>query len=159
MSTSGAGSPFIYSTGDISVTKTSGTSTGAQAVVVEGKNTASVLEESNLNCYGTGNRGDIDKCGVMLYQSMSGDAASGTSTFNFKASTITIDSKSSVYSSAPMFFITNTDAVINLEGCSFTYGSSIFLDTKGTTAWGTTGTNGGVVTLNLKNQNVEGNFV
>ena len=90
---------------------------------------------------------------------MSGDADSGTSTFNCKISTITIDSKSSVYSSAPMFFITNTDAVINLEGCTFTYGSNIFLDTKGTTEWGTTGTNGGVVTLNLKNQNVVGNFV
>ncbi len=162
LSTGGAGSPLIYSTGDITVSKTTGTSTGAQAVVVEGKNTASVLEGSNLNCYGIGNRGSgdkVDKCGVMLYQSMSGDADSGTSTFNCKASTITIDSKSSVYSSAPMFFITNTDAVINLEGCTFTYGSNIFLDTKGTTEWGTTGTNGGVVTLNLKNQNVVGNFV
>ena len=163
LSTAGAGSPLIYSTGVISVTKTTGTSTGAQAVVVEGKNTASVLEESELNCYGIGNRevsgSKVDNCGIMLYQSMSGDAASGTSTFNCKASTITIDEKSSLYSSAPMFFITNTDAVINLEGCTFTYGSSIFLDTKGTSAWGTTGTNGGVVTLNLKNQNVVGNFV
>ena len=162
LSTGGAGSPLIYSTGDITASKTIGTSTGAQAVVVEGKNTASVLEGSNLNCYGIGNRGSgdkVDKCGVMLYQSMSGDADSGTSTFNCKISTITIDSKSSVYSSAPMFFITNTDAVINLEECTFTYGSNIFLDTKGTTEWGTTGTNGGVVTLNLKNQNVAGNFV
>ena len=171
LSTGGAGSPLIYSTGDITASKTIGTSTGAQAVVVEGKNTASVLEGSNLNCYGIGNRGSgdkVDKCGVMLYQSMSGDADSGTSTFNCKISTITIDSKSSVYSSAPMFFITNTDAVINLEGCTFTYGSNIFLDTKGTTEWGTTGTNGGVVvgnfvidsssglTINLESSNITG---
>ena len=159
LSTAGAGSPLIYSTGIITVTKTTGTSTGAQAVVVEGKNTASVLEGSNLNCYGIGNRKDVDKCGVMLYQSMSGDADSGTSTFNCKESTISIDSKSSNYTSAPMFFITNTDAVINLEGCTFTYGSNIFLDTKGTSEWGSSGSNGGVVTLNLKNQNVVGNFV
>ena len=159
LSTAGAGSPLIYSTGDITVTQTTGTSTGAQAVVVEGKNTASVLENSELTCYGIGNRGSIDKCGVMLYQSMSGDAESGTTTFNCKASTINIDSSSSVYSSAPMFFITNTDAVINLEGCTFNYGSNIFLDTEGTTAWGSTGSNGGVVTLNLVNQNVEGDFV
>ena len=95
----------------------------------------------------------------MLYQSMSGDADSGTSTFNCQSSTITIDSQSSVYDSAPMFFITNTDAMINLDSCSFTYGSNIFLKAGGTSKWGSTGSNGGVVTLNLKNQNVVGNFV
>ena len=159
LSTAGAGSPLIYSTGVITVTKTTGTATGAQAVVVEGKNTASVLEGSELTCYGLPNRNNIDKCGIMLYQSMSGDADSGTSTFNCKASTIIIDSSSSVSSTAPMFFITNTDAEINLEGCTFTYGSGIFLDTKGTSEWGSTGSNGGVITLNLKNQNIKGDFV
>jgi hypothetical protein len=38
LSTAGAGSPLIYSTGDITISKTEGTATGAQAVVVEGKN-------------------------------------------------------------------------------------------------------------------------
>ena len=159
LSTEGAGSPLIYSTGSISVSKTTGTSSGAQAVVVEGKNTASVLEGSELTCFGLPNRKDVDKCGIMLYQSMSGDADSGTSTFNCKSSTIKIDSSSSVSKSTPMFFITNTDAVINLERCTFTYDSDIFLDTRGTTEWGDTGTNGGVVTLNLKNQNIKGDFV
>jgi hypothetical protein len=90
---------------------------------------------------------------------MSGDADSGTSTFTCKESTITIDEESSVYGSAPMFFITNTDAEINLESCTLTYGSNIFLSAAGTSKWGTSGSNGGVVTLNLKNQNVVGNFV
>ena len=58
-------------------------------------------------------RNNVDKCGVMLYQSMSGDADSGTSTFNCESSNMEILSTSSVYSSAPMFFITNTDAEIN----------------------------------------------
>ena len=35
-----------------------------------------------------------------------------------------------------MFFITNTDASINLEGCTFIYGSGTFLSAKGTTEWG-----------------------
>ena len=160
LSTAGAGSPLIYSTGIITVSGTTGTSTGAQAVVVEGKNTASVLASSNLNCYGLPNaQNDIDICGVMLYQSMSGDADSGTSKFTCQSSTITIDSSSRVYSTAPMFFITNTDAEINVESCTLTYGSSIFLKAAGTSKWGSSGSNGGVVTLNLKNQNVEGNFV
>ena len=159
LSTAGAGSPLIYSTGEITVSDTTGTSTGAQAVVVEGKNTATVSGNSYLKCNGIGNRGDVDKCGVMLYQSMSGDADSGTSTFNCQNSKIEILSGSSVYSSTPMFFITNTDAIINLDTCNLIYGSNIFLSAAGTSQWGSSGTNGGVVTLNLKNQNIEGNFV
>ena len=159
LSTAGAGSPLIYSTGDITVSGTTGTASGAQMVVVEGKNTATVKDSSKLDCTGVGNRNNVDKCGIMLYQSMSGDADSGTSTFNCESSNMEILSTSSVYSSAPMFFITNTDASINLSGCSFTYGSGIFLSAGGTSEWGTSGTNGGVVTLTLNNQEIVGNFV
>ena len=159
LSTAGSGSPLIYSTGDITVSKTTGTSTGAQAVVVEGKNTATVKDSSNLKCNGIGNRNNVDQCGVMLYQSQSGDADDGISTFNCENSNIEIQSGSSVYSSAPMFFITNTDAFINLNGCTFTYGSGTFLSAKGTSEWGTSGENGGDVILNLTNQNIVGDFV
>ena len=159
LSTEGAGSPLIYSTGEISVSKTKGIATGAQMVVVEGKNTANVLENSELKCNGIGNRKNIDACGVMLYQSFSGDVATGKSIFNCKNSQMEILSSSSVYNSAPMFLITNTDSVINLENCNFSFGSDIFLTVKGTSAWGNLGSNGGVVTLNLKNQIIEGNFI
>ena len=159
LSTAGAGSPLIYSTGEITINKSSGTATGAQMVVVEGKNTASVLENTELKCNGIGNRNNIDKCGVFLYQSMSGDADSGTSTFNCKDSKLEILSSSSVYNSAPMFFITNTQSIINLENCNLSYGSKIFLTAQGTSQWGKSGSNGGIVTLNLKNQNIEGDFI
>ena len=159
LATAGAGSPLIYSTGDITVSKTTGTATGAQAVVIEGKNTATIKDSSNLKCNGNPNRKDVDKCGVMLYQSMSGDAASGTATFNCDQSTIEIQSSSSVYSSAPMFFITNTQAKINLEECTFKFGSGIFLNAAGTSEWGTSGSNGGIVTLTLTNQDIQGDIV
>ena len=158
LSTEGAGSPLIYSTGTITANSCTGTASGAQMVVVEGKNTATV-EDSTFKCTGVGNRNDVDKCGIMLYQSMSGDADTGTSTFNCKSSSMEILSTSSVYSSAPMFFITNTDAVIKLEDCTFTYGSGTFLDAEGTSEWGTSGSNGGAVTMTLTNQNIEGDFV
>ena len=125
-------------------------------VVVEGKNTASVLENTELKCNGIGNRNNIDKCGVFLYQSMSGDADSGTSTFNCKDSKLEILSSSSVYNTAPMFFITNTQSIINLEKCNLSFGSKIFLTAQATSQWGKSGSNGGTVTLNLKNQNIEG---
>ena len=159
LSTAGAGSPLIYSTGDITVSKTTGVATGAQAVVIEGKNTATIKEASNLKCNGIPNRKTVDQCGVMLYQSMSGDAASGTSTFNCDKSTLEIQSSSSVYSSAPMFFITNTQAKINLEECTFKYGSGVFLKAEGTSEWGNSGSNGGVVTLTLTNQDIEGDII
>ena len=159
LSTAGAGSPLIYSTGDITVSKTTGTATGAQAVVIEGKNTATIKEASNLKCNGNPNRKDVDQCGVMLYQSMSGDAASGTSTFNCDKSTIEIQSSSSYYSTAPMFFITNTQSKINLEECTFKYGSGVFLNAAGTSEWGNSGSNGGIVTLSLINQDIVGDFV
>ena len=37
------------------------------------------------------NRKIVDQCGAMLYQSMSGDAAYGTSTFNYDISIIKIN--------------------------------------------------------------------
>ena len=159
LSTAGAGSPLIYSTGKITVSETTGTATGAQMVVVEGKNTATVENGSNLKCYGIGNRNNVDNCGVMIYQSMSGDAADGTGTYNCKASTMAISKESPIYDSAPMFFVTNTKAVINLEDCILDYNHGTFLDIKGTSEWGNSGSNGGEVTLNLNNQEIEGDIV
>ncbi len=49
-------------------------------VVIEGKNSATVTD-SNLNASGKENRGDTDQAGIMIYQSMSGDAGEGTGTF------------------------------------------------------------------------------
>ena len=132
-------------------------------IVVEGKNTATVKDNSSLEGTGIGNRevsGEkVDSCGIFLYQSMSGDADTGTSEFNCNDSDLEILSTSSVYSYAPMFFITNTDAEINLENCNFNYGSGTFLKAAGTSAWGTSGSNGGQVTLTLTNQDIEGDLI
>ena len=156
LSTKGAGSPIIYSTGDISIENTQGSATGAQMVVIEGKNTATVTK-SNLVCSGKGNRNDVDNCGIMIYQSMSGDAGEGTGTFNAADSSLEIDSNSSYYKTAPFFFITNTKAVINLENNTMKYGSNLLLKVEGTSQWGKSGNNGGDVTLNAKSQELVGN--
>ena len=159
LATAGAGSPLIYSTGDITVSKSTGTATGAQIAVIEGKNKVTIKEASDLKCNANPNRKEVDTCGVMLYQSMSGDAASGTSVFNCDKSSLEIQSSSSYYKTAPMFFITNTQAQINLEECTFKYGSGVFLKAAGTSEWGSSGSNGGVVTLTLTNQDIEGDIV
>ena len=55
-----------------------------------------------------------------------------------------------------MFFITNTDAVINLKNTKLTFGSGVLLSAKATDEWGTSGSNGGNVTLNAENQSLKG---
>ena len=157
LTTSGSGSPLIYSTGDITVSSTEGVANSAQAVVVEGKNSATINSSSKLQCTASPNNKN-DQCGILIYQSMSGDADSGTSTFTCESSTIEILSTSDYYSSAPMFFITNTDSNINLNSCTFTYGSGIFLKAD-EGAWGDSGSNGGTATLTLTNQNIEGDII
>lgn len=157
LETNGSGSPVIYSTGDISIESTEGTANGSQIVVIEGKNSATVTN-STLTASRKGNRGDTDQAGIMIYQSMSGDAGQGTGTFTATNSSLTVQESSSYYKTVPMFFITNTDAIINLTNCKLAYGSNTLISSKGTSEWGKTGSNGGNVTLNADNQTLEGNI-
>ncbi len=158
LKTNGKGSPLIYSTGNISIENTTGTAYNSQMVVVEGKNSATVTD-SNLIATGIGNRNNIDKAGIMIYQSMSGDAGEGKGTFNATNSTLTITDKSEVYKTAPMFFVTNTTAEINLTNTKLSYGSNILLSIAGTSEWGKTNENGGIVTLNTNNQTMSGRII
>ena len=157
LSTKGTGSPVIYSTGKISISNTIGTATGSQMVVIEGKNSATVTN-SKLTASGQGNRNNVDNSGIMIYQSMSGDASTGTGTFTAKNSTLSVSKNSSYYKKAPMFFVTNTDAVINLTNTKLSYGSNTLLSVKGTSEWGQSGSNGGTVTLNASKQTLSGNI-
>jgi hypothetical protein len=126
-------------------------------VVIEGKNSATITN-STLKASGTGNRNNIDKSGIMIYQSMSGDASIGKGTFNCDSSSLEIDKKSQVYLTAPMFFITNTNAEINLTNSKLSYGSNILLSIVGTNEWGTSGSNGADVVMNNTNQSLSGNI-
>lgn len=100
LSTKGTGSPVIYSTGKISISNTTGTASGSQMVVIEGKNSATVTN-SKLTASGQGNRNNVDNSGIMIYQSMSGDASTGTGTFTAKNSSLSISKNSSYYKKSP----------------------------------------------------------
>ena len=159
--TAGAGSPVIYSTGTITIDGTTGSALTAQMVVVEGANSA-LIKDSNLYSYSKGNRdSDVDSSGIFIYQSTSGDANEGVGSFAAVSSNFTIFSNSTYYDSAPMFFVTNAEAKITLlGGNTFTYGSEVFLkaDTN-TENWGTSGENGGTVTLYVKGESINGNII
>ena len=159
LNTNGKGSPCVYSTGTISVSDSKGTATDSSCAVIEGKNSIT-LNNTKLTSYGVGRVDNgIDNCGVMIYQSMSGDASEGTGTFSATDSTLTISKKSKVYETSPMFFITNTDAVINLENTKLNYGSNQLVTVSGNDGeWGSQGSNGGNLTFNATNQTLNGNI-
>jgi len=138
LQTAGEGSPGIYSTGNITVTDTTSIATGSEAAAIEGKNSITLT-----NCDLTG----YLKHGVMIYQSMSGDAAVGEGTFSMTGGSLTAKS-------GPLFYSTNTKAVINLENVQLN-GTGTLLKAS-TDSWGTGGSNGADVTLNAKNQVLDG---
>ena len=78
--------------------------------------------------------------------------------FDCDNSIIEVLSNSSVYSTAPFFYVTNTAANIYLTNCNLSYGSGVFLK-AGEGEWGTSGSNGGTVTMTLTDQEIEGDIV
>lgn len=159
---SGRGSPLIYSTGNITAENTKGTAYVSQIACIEGKNSIE-LTDCDLTGYGGGNRQDgdtyVDLGGIFIYQSMSGDADVGTSTFTAKNSQLKIAEDSPVYTTAPMFHITNTACVINLENTECSFGSGTFLESSSQNQWGSEGSNGGICELNTNNENIGGNVI
>ncbi len=159
---SGRGSPLIYSTGNITAENTKGTSFVSQIACIEGKNSIE-LTNCDMTGYAEGNRQDgdayVDLGGVFIYQSMSGDADVGTSLFSAKNSKLAVAEDSSVYKEAPMFHVTNTACVIDLENTDLSFGSGTFLEASGQNQWGTVGSNGGSVELNTNNEKIDGNII
>lgn len=151
--TSGKGSPAIYSTANVIVKDAKLISNKSEGIVVEGKNS---VELDNVELIDTNNELNGQSTtykNVFLYQSMSGDASNGNATFTSSNSTITTNKGDS-------FYITNTTAIINLENNSIVNNDSEgnFLRAQ-KDSWGTSGSNGGVVTLNMTNQKVTGNII
>ena len=105
----GLGSPAIYSTADITVSNATLTSNLSEGVCIEGLNSITLLncDLTANNTQRNGNATFLDS--IMIYQSMSGDAASGTSAFTMTGGSLT--SKS-----GHVFHVTNTSAVITLQG-------------------------------------------
>lgn len=106
--TNGLGSPAIYSTADITVANSTLVSNLSEGVCIEGMNSIT-LSDCDLTANNTDTNGNATFYdSIMIYQSMSGDANSGTSTFSMTGGSLT--SKN-----GHVFHVTNTNAVINLS--------------------------------------------
>ncbi len=143
MTTSGFKAPGIYSTGDIVVRGATMTATGAEAAVVEGGNSITAIGSILHATVGHG---------VMLYNSMSGDAQVGTGSYTMIGGALTA-------SAGPAFYVTNTHAMITLkDGAKVTAQSGVLLrsDNAGT---GSGNTGAGITTLVVDDDTLAGDLV
>ncbi|MBR0217975.1 MAG: hypothetical protein IJQ33_02040 [Clostridia bacterium] len=142
----GLGSPAIYSTADITVSSATLVSNLSEGVCIEGKNSITLVD-CDLTANNTsmnGNATFLDT--IMIYQSMSGDADSGTSAFTMTGGSLT--SKS-----GHMFHVTNTNAVITLSGVELVNEGSDVLISVCADGWSGASN---IATLNADNQTLTG---
>lgn len=151
--TTGQGSPTIYSTADIIVSNAKLIAKASEGVVIEGKNSVTLNNVTLTDTNNKLNGKSTTYKNIFLYQSMSGDASNGTSSFTSKNSKITTNK-------GDTFYVTNTTAVINLENNTITNNdkNGAFLRIK-KDSWGNSGSNGGNVTLKATNQLINGDIV
>lgn len=157
----GTGSPAIYCVADITVSNATMQANNAQALCFEGRNPAHIY-----NCYLEGNytaSDDDENCNVMVYQSMSGDAAEGTSYCTMVGGVLKANNVSSS-GNAKMFYTTNTYCYINLSHVEMVYpeGMDTFLLCACNTnqrGWGTAGANGSECVLYTIDQDIDGNII
>lgn len=151
--TNGKGSPTVYSTADVTVKNATLTSTKSEGIVIEGKNSVTLENVKLTSTNNTLNGKSTTYKNIFLYQSMSGDASDGTSSFTSKNSEI-------ITNKGDTFYVTNTSSIINLTNNKITN-----KDTTGAflriqkDSWGSTGANGGYVTLNMTNQTATGDII
>ena len=151
--TTGAGSPAIYSTADITASSAKLIAKASEGIVIEGKNSVTINDCELTDDNTTLNGQSTTYKNIFLYQSMSGDAADGQAEFTATNSDITTNKGDTLY-------VTNTTASINLKNNTMTNNDSEgnFLRAQAD-SWGSSGSNGGNVTLTMTKQKASGNIV
>lgn len=152
--TEGTGSPAIYSTAEITVNSAYLESTASQGIVVEGKNSVTLNDTTVVasNVKKNSNKSSWYQA-VMIYQSMSGDADTGTSSFTMNGGSLT-------NLNGDIFFVNNTACEISLSEATIKNNdtSGVFLRAAAA-GWGSSGSNGGKVNLTATKQEINGDMV
>lgn len=160
LSTKGSGSPLVYSTGNIEYNNVKGTASGSQIAGMEGYNRISIYNSKLTSTNNKKTGSDPIKNGVIIYQSMSGDADTSVSkgaVFQAKDSTL----KTKITNGA-MFYVTNTTGRVVLQNTKLDFKSSKvnLLSVVGNNSnnWGTKGKNGAHLTFTGNKQTLKGNI-
>jgi len=145
LTTFGAGSPVIYSTGNITANNVNGVANNSEIGVVEGKNSIT-LTNSNVTGYKDN--------GFMLYQSFSGDAESGIARLKAENNTLT------THSTGAFIYVNNTTAEVDLSNNAISMpNTTTLVKAAADSRWGNAGENGGHLTLRAVNQALNGNIL
>lgn len=149
----GQGSPAIYSTAAITGSDVTLKSGIAQVVVIEGGNSVTLTGSTLTANHTSLNGNDSTYQAILIYQSMSGDASDGASAFKMTNGSIT-------NAKGDIFCVTNTTTTITLSGVTITNNdSSGYFLRAASGKWGSSGSNGGKVTLNATGQTIRGNIL
>lgn len=155
---SGYNSPAVYSTADITIKDATLTAENSEALVIEGKNSITLTGSSvSGNMSDTkGASSSINVHNIMIYQSMSGDAAEGESVFSATGGSLTGNN-------GDMFYITNTSCTITLNSVEIINNETdgyLFNITgnNGDNGWGDAGSNGSDTTMKCIDQTLEGDI-
>lgn len=155
--TTGIGSPAIYSTADIAVHDADLTAENSEATCIEGLNSIRLFDcDLSGNMPADNEQNDV-LWNVIVYQSMSGDAQDGNGTFEMVGGTLTAQA-------GGMFYTTNTQSTFILNDVDITYAedSDFFLRCTGNAngrGWGTSGANGAQCSFTGITQEMEGDVI
>ena len=155
--TTGIGSPAIYSTADIAVHDADLTAENSEATCIEGLNSIRLFDcDLSGNMPADNEQNDV-LWNVIVYQSMSGDAQDGNGTFEMVGGTLTAQA-------GGMFYTTNTQSTFILNDVDITYAenSDFFLRCTGNAngrGWGTSGANGAQCSFTGISQEMEGDVI
>ena len=117
--------------------------TGAEAAVVEGANSIAAIDGALYAA---------KEHGVMLYNSMSGDALAGTAHYTMMGGSLTA-------AQGPAFYVTNTTAVITISGGAEIDASSGVLLRSDSAGTGSGNTGAGRTTIRLSDERLSGNLI
>ncbi|MGO9200485.1 MAG: periplasmic heavy metal sensor [Limisphaerales bacterium] len=137
----GQDSPGIYSTGDIRAESATFVATGSEGAVIEGRNSIALK-----NCDMSG----AVKCGVMIYQSFSGDAEGQEGSFSMEGGSLSA-------AQGPLFFVNNTRGIIHLQNVKLSAPSGVLVNAAAS-RWGRSGSNGGHVEFKGDTQTLAGDI-
>ncbi len=135
---SGTGSPAVYSTAEITVSNATLVANASEGIVVEGENSVTLNNCSVTSSHTSVHNSFFKNC-VMIYQSGSGDADDGTSSFTATGGSITANY-------GHLFHVTNTNTEIALNGVTLNNNTDDILLSVCDNHWGT-GNNSATVTV------------
>lgn len=159
ITTEGQNSTLLYSKGKIEALNIKGTSNSYLAII-EDRNS---LELTNANLITNGQDKTINEyLGAFLIYSQESASASNNYTsakLDIIDSIIEINKDSSWYDKTPLFYLTNTEANINITNTTLNYGSDILLKAVANSEYGDIGDNAASVTLTATDQELTGEII